>query len=114
MRGEYLAGVPDDARAALEKLRSTIKAASPKAEEGIGWGMPMFRYHGLLVGFAAFKDHCSFFPMNATLIEDFKKELAPYVTTKGTIHFSAAKPLPAALVKEIVRARMRQNEASKK
>jgi len=104
---EYLAGVPERPRAALERLRQAIRAAVPEATEGIGWQMPTFKAHGRwLVGYAAFRDHCSFFPMSAKVVEDFAAELADYSTTKGTIHFTAEKPLPAALVKRIVRARV--------
>jgi len=110
----YLAGIPPKPRAALERLRRQIRAAAPKATECIGWGMPMFRYEGFLVGFAAFKEHCSFFPMNSTLIPAFKKELTGFDTTKGTIHFTVEKPLPAALVRKLVRARVAENESRQK
>ncbi len=109
----YLAKVSPKPRAALERLRRQIRAAAPKATEGLGWGMPAFRHNGFLVCFAAFKDHCSLFPMNSTLIPAFRKELAGFSTTKGTIHFTVEKPLPAALVRKIVRARLAQNEAKK-
>ena len=72
--------------------------------------MPTFKYLGLLVGFAAFKDHCSFFPMGHSAIEKFKDELRPYETAKGAIRFQVEKPLPAALVKKIVGARVKENE----
>ena len=107
----YLAAIPPKPRAALERLRRQIRAAAPQATEGLGWGMPAFRHHGFLVCFAAFKDHCSLFPMNSTLIPAFKKELAGFDTTKGTIHFTVEKPLPAALVRKIIRARVRENES---
>lgn len=108
---DYLAGVPEEARNALEKLRKTIRAAAPKATEGISWQMPAFRYQGLLVGFAAFKNHCSFFPMGTSVMDENKDELNQYATTKGSIHFTAAKPLPVALVRKIVKARVAENEA---
>lgn len=107
---EYLAGVPKEARAALEKLRKTIKAAAPMASEGISYQMPMYKYHGMVVGFAAFKDHCSLFPGSAVM-EAHKEELKRYNTSKGTIRFPASKPLPAALVKKLVKARIAENEA---
>lgn len=106
----YLASVPKDARAALEKLRKDIKAAAPEATEGIMWGMPGFRLNGYLAGYAAFKDHCSFFPASATVISRFAAELRNYSTTKGSVHFTASKPIPAALVRRMVKARIAENE----
>lgn len=110
---EYLAAVPDQARAVLQKLRKTIKAAAPEAAEGISWGMPMYKQAGILVGFAAFKDHCSFFP-GPVVIEAHKKELKGYSLSKGTIRFTNDKPLPATLVKKLVKARLAENEAKRK
>jgi uncharacterized protein YdhG (YjbR/CyaY superfamily) len=112
---EYLAGVPKEARATLEKLRKTIKAAAPMASEGISYQMPMYKHHGMVVGFAAFKNHCSIFP-GAAVMDAYQEELKPYETSKGTIRFPANKPLPATLVKKLVRARIKENEtrASKK
>ena len=104
----YLRAVPPAPRAALQKLRKTIKAAAPEATEVISYGIPSFKHHGYLVGFAAFKNHCSFFP--GTALNAFKKELASYETAKGTIHFTADEPLPAALVRKLVKARIAQNE----
>lgn len=110
---EYLAGVPKEARATLEKLRKTIKAAAPMASEGISYQMPMYKHHGMVVGFAAFKDHCSIFPGSAVM-ETHKEELSRYDTSKGTIRFPANKPLPAALIKKLVKARIKENEARAK
>ena len=107
---EYLAGVPKEARATLEKLRKTIKAAAPMASEVISYQMPMYKHHGMVVGFAAFKDHCSIFP-GSDVMDAYKKELKHYDTSKGTIRFPANKPLPAALVKKLVKARIKENEA---
>jgi len=108
---EYLEGIPEEMRNALEKLRAQIRKAAPQAIESIGWGMPMLKFKGKnLVGFAAFKEHCSFFPMSATVMETFETELAPYDTTKGTIHFKPGKPLPASLVRKIVKERIKENE----
>lgn len=106
---DYLAALPEDARAALEKLRKIIKAAAPKAAEVISYQMPMYKHHGMLVGFAAFKDHCSFFP-GAQPLATYKDELKAYKTSKGTIRFPIDKPLPAALVKKIVKNRIAENE----
>jgi uncharacterized protein YdhG (YjbR/CyaY superfamily) len=106
----YLAALPEEARATLEKIRKTIKAAAPKATEGISYQMPMYKQHGMLVGFAAFKDHCSLFP-GAKPVATYKDELKVYKTSKGTIRFPIGKPLPAALVKKLVKARIDENEA---
>jgi uncharacterized protein YdhG (YjbR/CyaY superfamily) len=107
---DYLATVPEEARVTLEKLRKTIKAAAPKATEVISYQIPMYKQHGMLVGFAAFRDHCSFFP-GAKPIAIHKDELKAYKTSKGTIRFPIGKPLPAALVKKLVKARIAENEA---
>ena len=107
---EYLAAVPKEARTTLAKLRKTIKAAAPMASEVISYQMPMYKHHGMVVGFAAFKDHCSIFPGSAVM-DVYKKELKHYDTSKGTIRFPANKPLPAALVKKLVKARIAENEA---
>ncbi|TAL68638.1 MAG: DUF1801 domain-containing protein [Bacteroidetes bacterium] len=109
---EYLAAVPEPARTNLEKLRKIIKDIAPQAEEVISYGMPAFDYYGILVYFAAFKDHCSFFP--GGIVDSFKDELKAYKTSKGTIQFPLDKPLPASLVKKIVKVRMKQNEERKK
>ena len=105
----YLAALPDDVRAALEKLRKTIKAVAPIATEKISYGMPMFFHQGMLVGYAAFKNHCSLFP-GGGIIAQFAQELEGYKTSKGTIQFTLDKPLPVTLVKKIVKARMAENE----
>jgi uncharacterized protein YdhG (YjbR/CyaY superfamily) len=108
---EYLAAVSSDARGALTKLRKTIKAAAPMATEAISYGMPAFKYEGVLVYYAAFKGHCSFFPASMTVMRRYAAELKRFDTSKGTIRFPAAKPLPAALVTRMVRARVAENEA---
>jgi len=112
---EYLANVPEPHKSTLEKIRAMVRAAAPKeATEAISYGMPAFKYKGGLVAFAAFKNHCSFFPMNAALIGEFKEELKNYKTSKGTIQFPADKPLPASLVKKMVKARVANNDAKEK
>jgi uncharacterized protein YdhG (YjbR/CyaY superfamily) len=103
---EYLALVPPRFRAALEKLRKNIRAAAPGATEGLAWGMPSFRLRVWLVCYAAFKDHCSFFPMSAEVVRKHAGLLKGFKTTKGTIHFTPEKPLPAALVRRMVKARI--------
>jgi uncharacterized protein YdhG (YjbR/CyaY superfamily) len=110
----YLGEVPGDSRAALEKLRKTIRAAAgPEAEEGVSYGIPAFKMHGRpLVAYAALKNHCSFFPMSPALIEAHAKELAGFETAKGTIRFTADKPLPSTLVRKLVKARIAENEST--
>jgi uncharacterized protein YdhG (YjbR/CyaY superfamily) len=109
----YLAALPPDSRGALEKLRAQIRAAAPKAVEGISWGMPSFKLEGQLVGFAAFKDHCGFFPMSVEVMDALGKEIEPYRTSKGTLQFTPGHPLPAAIVKKIVKARIAENKAGR-
>ena len=109
---DYLAALPEESRAALEKLRKTIKAAAPEATETISYQMPAFKDHGrLLVSYAAFKNHCSLFPMSMRVIETHREELKPYYAGKGTIHFHADEPLPDALVQKLVKARIAENAA---
>jgi len=110
----YLSLQPQNVQIALEKLRQIIKTTAPDAEEIISYGMPAYKFYGMLVYFAAFKNHCSFFPGNASLIEKMNDELKDYTTSKGTIKFTTDKPLPAALVKKIVKARMAENLARNK
>jgi uncharacterized protein YdhG (YjbR/CyaY superfamily) len=110
----YLAKVTPEARATLEKLRKTIKAAVPKAVEVISYQIPTFKLDGrMLVSYAAFKDHCSFFP-GAAPIKAHEDELKSYQTSKGTIRFLTSKPLPATLVRKLVRTRIKENEARAK
>jgi uncharacterized protein YdhG (YjbR/CyaY superfamily) len=111
---EYLARVPEPARGTLEKIRAAIRAAAPSgATETISYGIPAFKYDGILVWFAAFAKHCSLFP-TASVIEAFKNELKPHTISKGTIQFPIDKPLPDALVKKMVRARVAQIESKKR
>lgn len=108
---EYLAAAPEEARPVLEKLRKTIRAAAPMAEEVISYQIPTYKYHGPLVHFAAFRNHCSFFAVSKSIIDRFSNELEPWDTSGTTIHFSAKNPLPASLVKNIVKTRIAENEA---
>jgi uncharacterized protein YdhG (YjbR/CyaY superfamily) len=111
----YLAALPEDVRATLEKIRQAIRSAAPTATEKIGYGMPGFSYEGrYLVYYAAFKDHCSFFPASGGVMEEFAKELERYDVSKGTIRFPIGKPLPATIVKKLVKARVREIEAARK
>lgn len=108
----YLAALPEAPRAALEKLRKTIKAAAPEATETISYQMPAFRLNGrFLVSYAAYKDHCSLFPASQRVREVCGDELKPYFSGKGTIRFTVDETLPTALVKKIMRARIEENAA---
>jgi len=111
---EYLAAAPEEVRPVFEKLRRTIRAAAPKAEEVISYQIPMFKYHGPLVFFAAFRNHCSFYVVSKPVMETFSSELKLWDNSGTTIHFSAKNPLPASLVKKIVKARIEENEAKAK
>lgn len=107
---EYLAAVSDDQRAALEKLRKTIQAAVPKAEECISYQLAAFRLNGKpLVAFGATANHCAFYLMSSSTVEAHKDELRGYDASKGAIRFSADKPLPVALVRKLVKARIAEN-----
>src|SRR6266571_2982409 len=104
---EYLAAVSDDKQAALETLRKTIKAVAPEAEECISYQLPAFRLNGkLLVAYGAAANHCAFYP--GSTVKALKDELEGYDTSKGTIRFPASKPLPAALVRKLVRLRIEE------
>jgi uncharacterized protein YdhG (YjbR/CyaY superfamily) len=110
---EYLAGVPEPARGTLNKMRAAIWSAVPsEATETISYRIPAFKHKGVLVWFAAFSNHCSLFP-TASVIEAFKNELKDFSTSKGTIHFPTDKPLPTALIKRIVKARVAQAAGKK-
>ncbi|MGA2302029.1 MAG: DUF1801 domain-containing protein [Candidatus Acidiferrum sp.] len=112
---DYLAGVPEPARSTLKKVRAAIRSAvPPEATEAIGYRIPTFRYKGALLGFAAFSDHCSLFPMSLAVMAAFNNELKGFPTSKGTIRFPVDKPLPAALVKKPVKARIAENEHKKR
>jgi len=107
----YLATLGADKRAALQKLRRAIHAAAPGAEECISYQIPAFRFEGrMLVWFAAAAKHCSFFP-GAYPIAALKRELTPYRTSKGTIRFPPEKPLPATLVRRLIKARLAERNA---
>jgi uncharacterized protein YdhG (YjbR/CyaY superfamily) len=111
---EYLAGVPEPAQDTLKKMRAAIRSVVPaEATETISYRIPAFKHKGVLVWFAAFSDHCSLFP-TAAVIEAFKNELRGFSTSKGTIHFPIDKPLPTALIKKLVKARVAQNASKKR
>jgi uncharacterized protein YdhG (YjbR/CyaY superfamily) len=103
----YLKSLPDEQRKPLQKLRETIASAAPEAEEGITYSMPGFLIGGKgFVGYMAFKDHYSFFPMSPTAIEAHRDELGDRVTGKGTISFGYDERFPVTLVKKVVRTRL--------
>ena len=107
---EYLAAIPEPARSTLKHIRKVIQSVVPsETTEVISYGMPMFKYNGMLVGYAAFKKHCSLFPTGSGVLDRFEKELKGLRTSKGTIQFPPDKPLPDSLVKKIVRARVKEN-----
>ncbi len=107
----YYAALPEPARTTLNKMRATIHSAVPaETVEAMSYGMPGFRYKDtMLVWSAAFAGHCSFFPTGGG-IEHFQAELKAYKTSKGTVQFALDKPMPAALVKKIVKWRVQQVE----
>jgi uncharacterized protein YdhG (YjbR/CyaY superfamily) len=112
---DYLAALPEESRAAMERLRKTIKAAAPEATETISYQMPTFKDQGrFLVSYAAFKNHCSLFPASKAVMEALGEELKPYFSGKGTLRFQADKPIPAALVRKIVKARIEENAAARR
>jgi uncharacterized protein YdhG (YjbR/CyaY superfamily) len=111
---EYLAGVPEPARSTLNRVRAVIRSAvPPEATEYISYGMPTFRYKGALVSYGAFSKHCSLFPMSLAVMAAFQEQLKGFHTFKGTIHFPLDKPLPAALLKKVVKARVAEKERKK-
>lgn len=105
---EYIAGFPPDVRRTLKQIRSTIRKAAPAAEEAIAYQMPTFRQHGNLVHFAAFKNHIGFYPAPRA-IEEFKKDLAAYEGSKGTVRFPLDQPLPLGLIGRMVKFRVKKN-----
>ena len=111
---EYLARIEPDQRAALEALRRVIRKAAPKAEEVITYGIPAFKQNGFLLGFAASAKHCSLHPMNNHTVADFAADLAGYSMSTGTVRFTPDRPLPAAVVTKIVKARIAENAADAK
>lgn len=111
---EYLARVPEDARAALVKLRKTIRAAVPKAAtEVISYQIPAYKHHGLLVGFAASNGLCTFHIMSTAVTRAHAEELKGYKTGKASIRFAPDNPPPAALLKKLIKARIAENEAGR-
>lgn len=109
---EFLANLPDDERAALQKLREIIRGAAPEAEERIGYGVPAFYYKKRpLVSYGAGKNHCAFYVQSPAVVEAHQSELAGLDTAKGTVRFQVDAPLPATLVETLVKARMAETDA---
>jgi len=108
---DYLASIPEGARAALNRLRETIQATAPEATETISYQIPTFKYQGYLVACSAHKNHYSLHLMSKALMEAHKEELKSYVTTKASIRFPFDEPLPTDLVETLVKARIEENEA---
>ena len=109
---EYIQTFSPPVRKLLEKLRQTIRESAPEAEEVISYQMPAFKYNGMLVYFAAWKNHIGFYPAGA--LKAFDKELSVYEVSKGTIRFPINKPLPLGLISKIVKFRVKENELKKK
>lgn len=110
---EYLDRVPEPARSTLNKVRAVIRSVAPvEATESISYGIPTFKYKGMLAAYAAFSDHCSLFPGAGPTIE-FKDDLKNVQTSKGTIRFAPNKPLPATLIKKLVKSRIAENKRKK-
>ena len=107
----YLARVPEPARSSLKKVRAAVwSVAPPETAEGISYGIPMFKYQGMLFGYAAFKNHCSLFPTSLAVMDTFKNDLKNFEVSKGTIRFPLDKPPSAALIKKLVRARLAEKK----
>jgi uncharacterized protein YdhG (YjbR/CyaY superfamily) len=110
---EYLATVPGERRAALTALRETIRAIVPKAEECISYGIPAFRLDGTVIaGFCARADGCSYFPFSGSTLRTLAGELARYEQTKSSLHFTPGAPLPASLVRKLIKARVAEIQES--
>jgi uncharacterized protein YdhG (YjbR/CyaY superfamily) len=107
---EYIATFPREVQNVLEEMRQTIRDSAPEAEETISYNMPAFKQNGILVWFAAFKNHIGFYP-KVSALEAFKKKLTAYKVSKGTVRFPLNEPIPYDLVKEIVRFRVKENLA---
>ncbi|MGQ0639876.1 MAG: iron chaperone [Gemmatimonadaceae bacterium] len=107
---EYLNAVPQDQRAALSQLRQTIRGAAPNADETVSYRIPFYKYNGMLVGFSAAKEHCTFHIISADVLRDNAAALKKFETGKGSIRFTPENPLPKALVTKIVKARIAENQ----
>jgi uncharacterized protein YdhG (YjbR/CyaY superfamily) len=111
---KYIERVPEPARSRLKEMRAAIRSVVPaEAVEIISYQIPAFKLKRVLVWYAAFSEHCSLFP-TASVIEEFKDELAGFTTSKGTVQFPTDKVLPAALIRKIVKARVAQCEKAQR
>jgi uncharacterized protein YdhG (YjbR/CyaY superfamily) len=111
----YLARVPEPARGSLKKVRAAVWSVAPsETTEGISYGIPMFKYQGMLFGFAAFKNHCSLFPTSLGVMDTFKNDLRSFEVSKGTIRFPLDKPPSAALIKKLVKARLAEKKGKQR
>lgn len=111
---EYISAAPQNVRDVLQQLRTAITAAVPQAEERISYGIPTYKWHGPLVHFAVQKNHCSLTVVSKSAIETFARELTKFKVSGRTIHFTPEQPIPATLVKKIVKLRVKENETRKK
>lgn len=109
----YITAAPKEVQGKLKELRTTIRKMAPDAEERISYGMPYYSYNGRLVYFAAFKKHIGLY-IPTPIIEEHKNELKNYKTAKGTVRFPIDKPLPIALVRKLIKARMKKNETERR
>lgn len=111
---DYLNSFTGMQRETLDKVRKSIRAAAPKAEELISYGMPAYKQNGMIAFFAGFKNHCSYFPGSYAVMKQFEEELKPYNISKGTIQFPIGKPLSASLIKKMVLAKISENETKQR
>jgi uncharacterized protein YdhG (YjbR/CyaY superfamily) len=111
----YLEAVPEPARSTLKMIRAAIRsAAPPESTEAMGYGMPTFRYKKALIGYAAFANHCGLFPMSAGVMAALREELSAYETSKGGIRFPVDRPVPATLIRKLIKARLAEIEGGTK
>ncbi len=105
----YLAKVPEPHRSTLRAVRSTIRAILPDAQECIAYGVPAYKVDGIgVAGFSAYKNHCSYFPMSGSVFSAMPDDVAKYTITKGALHFAVDKPLPATLIRKLIKTRLSQ------
>ncbi|WP_296683733.1 DUF1801 domain-containing protein [Flavobacterium sp.] len=111
---KYISNLPVEQQIALERVRQIIKNTVPEAQEYLSYKMPAYHFHGMIGGFAAFKNHCSFFPWDSKTIDVFKDELTGFKTSAGTIQFTPEKPLSEELLQKILRYRVEGNLEKRK
>lgn len=108
---EYISSQPANKRKLLEEVRKTVRSAAPEAEELISYNMPALKLHGMLIYYAAWKEHIGFYGVSSTIADAFKKELAPYKQSRGTVQFPLDEPLPLHLITKMVQYRVKENAA---